>query len=66
VKFVLTFTIKPEGKGRDEAIARFKNTGGLAQEGAKLRGRWTAAEFSGGFVLLESDDVKALTEFSLM
>ena len=34
MKFILTFTIKPEGKGRDEAIARFKNTGGLAQEGA--------------------------------
>jgi hypothetical protein len=66
MKFILTFTIKPEGKGRDEAIARFKNTGGPAQEGAKLLGRWTAADFSGGFVLLESDDVKALTEFSLM
>jgi hypothetical protein len=29
-------------------------------------GRWTAADFSGGFDLLESDDVKALTEFALM
>jgi Protein of unknown function (DUF3303) len=66
VKFVLTFTIRPEGKGRDEAIARFKSTGGRTPEGAKLLGRWTAADFSGGFVLLESDDVKALTEFSLM
>jgi hypothetical protein len=66
MKFILTFTIKPEGKGRDEAIARLKNTGGLPPEGAKLLGRWTAADFSGGFVLLESDDVKALTEFSLM
>jgi hypothetical protein len=28
--------------------------------------RWTAADFSGGFVLLESDDVKALAEFALM
>ncbi len=59
MRFILTFTIKPEGKGRDEAIARLKNTGGLAPEGAKLLGRWTAADFSGGFVLLESDDVKA-------
>jgi hypothetical protein len=66
MKFILTFTIEPEGKVRDEAIARFKNTGGLAPEGAKLLGRWTAVDFSGGFVLLESDDVKALTEFSLM
>jgi hypothetical protein len=66
MKFMLTFTIKPETKGRDEAIARFKKTGGQPPKGAKLLGRWTAADFSGGFDLLESDDVRALTEFSLM
>jgi hypothetical protein len=66
MKFMLTFSIKPEIKGRDEAIARFKATGGQPPKGAKLLGRWTAADFSGGFDLLESDDVKALTEFSLM
>ena len=66
MKFMLTFAIKPEGKGRDEAIARFKATGGEPPKGAKLIGRWTAADFSGGFDLIESDDVKALTEFSLM
>lgn len=66
MKFMLTFSIKPEVKGRDEAIARFKATGGQPPKGAKLIGRWTAADFSGGFGLLESDDVKALTEFSLM
>ena len=66
MKFILTFSIKPESKGRDEAIARFKATGGLPPKGAKLVGRWTAADFSGGFLLIESDDAKALTEFSLM
>jgi hypothetical protein len=66
MKFMLTFTIKPEAKGRDEAIARFKKTGGQPPKGAKLLGRWTAADFSGGFDLLESDDAKALTEFALM
>ncbi len=66
MKFMLTFTIKPEAKGRDEAIARFKKTGGQPPKGVKLLGRWTAADFSGGFDLLESDDVKALTEFALM
>ena len=65
MKFMLTFTIKPEAKGRDEAIARFKKTGGQPPKGAKLIGRWTAADFGGGFDLIESDDVKALTEFSL-
>lgn len=66
MKFMLTFTFKPEHKGRDDAIARFKATGGQPPKGAKLLGRWTAADFSGGFDLLESDDLKALTEFSLM
>jgi len=66
MKFMLTFTIKPEAKSRDEAIARFQKTGGQPPRGAKLLGRWTAADFSGGFDLIESDDVKALTEFALM
>jgi hypothetical protein len=65
MKFMLTFAIKPEIKGRDEAIARFKKTGGQTPKGTKLLGRWTAADFSGGFVLIESDDVAALTENSL-
>jgi Protein of unknown function (DUF3303) len=67
MKFMLTFTFSPEAKGgRDEAIARFKKTGGLPPKGVKLLGRWTAADFSGGFDLLDADDPKALTEFSLM
>ena len=64
MKFMLTFTFKP--KGRDEAIARFKRTGGQPPKGATLLGRWTAADFSGGFDLLESNDAEALTEFALM
>jgi hypothetical protein len=66
MKFMLTFAIKPAAGGRDEAIARFKATGGQPPKGARLLGRWTAADFSGGFDLIESDDVQALTEFSLM
>ena len=66
MKFMLTFSLKPETKTRDEAIGRFKAAGGRSPKGAKLLGRWTAADFSGGFDLLESDDVRALTEFSLM
>jgi hypothetical protein len=66
MKFMLTFSIKPETKARDEAIARFKATGGQPPKGVRLVGRWTAADFSGGFDLLESDDAKALTEFALM
>ena len=66
MKFMLTFEWKPDTKTRDEAISRFRKTGGQPPKGAKLLGRWTAADFSGGFDLLESDDAKALTEFALM
>ena len=31
-----------------------------------LLGRWTRLDLSGGYVLLESGDPKALTEFGLM
>ena len=65
MKFILTFTMKPENQGRAEAIARFKGAGNQLPKGAKLLGRWTAADFRGGFVLIESEDVGALTENSL-
>ena len=64
MKFMLTFSFKPD-KRRDEAIARFKKTGAQPPKGAKLLGRWVRADFSGGFDLLEGDDVQALTEFAL-
>lgn len=66
MKFMMTFSWKPDPKARAEAIARFQKTGGQPPKGAKLLGRWTRADFSGGFDLLESDDPKALTEFALM
>jgi uncharacterized protein DUF3303 len=64
MQFMLTFTIHPED--RDEAIARFKTTGGRPPRGVKLIGLWTCADLSGGFDLVECDDVKALAAFSLM
>lgn len=66
MKFMMTFSWKPDLQAQAEAIARFKKTGGLPPKGVKLVGRWTRADFSGGFDLLESDDPKALTEFALM
>ena len=65
MKFMLTFDLKTDAD-RNEAIARFKKTGGQPPRGAKLVSRWTAADLSGGFVLLESDDAGALTEFAAM
>jgi hypothetical protein len=66
MKFMLTFSWKPEIRARDEGIARFRKTGGQPPQGAQLLGRWTRSDFSGGFVLLESDDSQALAEFALM
>ena len=66
MKFMTTFSIIPESKGRDEAIRRFRETGGIPPKGVDLLGRWTRADFSGGFALVESDDAKVLTEFALM
>jgi hypothetical protein len=66
MKFMLTFSWKPDTKTRDEGIARFQKTGGLPPNSVKLLGRWTRADFSGGFDLLETDDPQGLAEFALM
>jgi hypothetical protein len=66
MKFMLTFTIPSDKAKRSEAIARFLKTGGQSPKGAKLLGRWTRADFSGGCALLDSENPQALTEFALM
>jgi hypothetical protein len=66
MKFMLTFTWSPDTKTRGEAIARLQKTGGLPPKGATLLGRWTHADFSAGYDLLESDDPQALAEFAMM
>lgn len=63
--FMLTFSWKPDVKARDEGIERFRKAGGQPPAGAKLLGRWTRADFSGGFDLLETGDPQALAEFAL-
>jgi Protein of unknown function (DUF3303) len=65
MKFIMTFSWKPDTRTRDEGIARFRRTGGHPPKGAELLGRWTRADMSGGFDLLESNDPKALAEFAL-
>jgi hypothetical protein len=66
MKFLCHFAWGADRENQDEAIRRFRATGGQPPAGAKLLGRWIRADFTGGVVLLESDDPKALTEFSLM
>ncbi|HSQ03411.1 MAG TPA: DUF3303 family protein [Burkholderiales bacterium] len=66
MKFMLIFSWKSAIEARDHAIARFKTTGGQPPEGVTLLGRWTRADFNGGFALLETDDPAALGDFSMM
>ena len=66
MKFIVTFDWTPDAATRAEAIARFRKTGGLPPMGARLLGRWTRADFSGGYELVESDDPRAIAEFALM
>ena len=66
MKFIMSFEWQPDTKTRSEAISRFRRTGGQPPKGAKLLGRWTRADFSGGYDLLETDDPQALAEFALL
>jgi len=66
MKFMLTFEWSPNTETRAEAVERFRKTGALPPEGVKLLGRWTRADLSGGFDLLETDDAKKLFEFAYM
>ena len=65
MKFMMTFEWTPDTKTRAEAIARFSKTGGLPPNSAKLLGRWTRADFSGGYDLIDTEDPQALAEFAL-
>ena len=65
MKFMLTFEWKEGAKNQDEGIARFAKGKGTPPKGAKLVGRWTRADFYGGFDLIETDDPRTLTEFAL-
>lgn len=63
MKFIVTFELVPGT--RNQAINRFLETGGMPPKGATFLGRWLRADFSGGYVLVESDDPKLMAEFAL-
>ncbi len=62
MKFLLTFTVPPAT--RDEALARFLETGGQPPPGMRLLGHWTRLDLGAGVVLLESEEPTALTAFA--
>ena len=65
MKFMITFTIPSDKGKRNEGIARFQKTGGQPPKGATLLGRWTQLDMSKVYVLVESDDPKALAGYAL-
>ena len=66
MKFILTFTWASDIHTRDQAVERFKQSGGQPPAGVVLLGRWTRADLSGGHVLLEAQNLRMLTEFAYM
>jgi hypothetical protein len=64
-EFMLTFRMQPDKSARNEAFERFLKTGGTPPKGVTLLGRWTQADFSRGYSLLESTDLNALAGFAV-
>ena len=58
MQFVVHFVIAPEQ--RDQAEARFLETGALPPEGVKMTGRWHCVHGREGFLVCESNDEAAL------
>lgn len=54
MKFMAIWEAGPES--RDQAVARFKETGGGAPKGVKMLGRWHDVSGNAGFALGETDD----------
>jgi hypothetical protein len=64
MKFLLTFTARGDKSKRDEVVSRFKKTRGEPPEGVKLLGRWTRLDFSRVYVLVETNDTRALARYA--
>ena len=59
--YVIAWTFKPEH--RDAVQARFRQTGGLPPEGAKMVGRWNGIGVNKGVCIAESDDPMAVARW---
>jgi len=58
MNFMVTFPLTHHGY--KERISRFLETGAPPPAGVTLHGRWFTASHSKGFMLVETDDSKAL------
>ena len=58
MKFMITFPLTHHDY--EERVARFLETGAPPPEGVELLGRWFTVSHSRGFMLVETDDAKAI------
>lgn len=64
MKFIMAFNLPIDAQLRSDVMERFQNDKLYPTQGVTVVGRWTKADLSGGYNLLETDDPKKLTEFS--
>ena len=61
MKFMVTFPLTH--RSYDERVSRFLDTGAPPSAGVTFLGRWFTTSHSKGFMLVESDDSKALFRY---
>ena len=63
MKFILSWTIKPEN--RDESLKRLRSKEDLAIEGIKILGHWNNVNLLGGWALVEADSEASIARWLL-
>src|SRR4051794_34886235 len=58
MKFMVTWSVRPDLL--KPAVTRFLSNGSPVPQGVKSLGRWHKADGSGGFHLMETDDLKGV------
>jgi hypothetical protein len=62
MRFMITFALTH--RDYKQRIARFLESGAPPPEGVTLLGRWFTASHSKGFMLVETDDAKAIFRYT--
>ena len=60
MKFMVTWSVRPDLL--KPAVTRFLSNGGPVPQGVKTLGRWHKADGSGGFHLLETEDLTGVLQ----
>ena len=63
MKFILSWTIKPEN--RDASLNRLKSKDNIATEGIKILGHWHNVNLLGGWALVEADSEASIARWLL-